>query len=1173
MTTLALGSAVFDSGLNALRAADRIYLCTVQPTTYALATATYALGVKNFGGPNIAFMNITSWQRDPLDDGRGVGSQGYDVGASLGFNDGVVIANGTATYWAAVDSTTSSLLATGTLATPVTLAIGQTWGVQQGFQIDESQLATTTNDPVVSSAGVFDSTGALIRTLWCAQNNDPRALTPSTAWDGLKDDGTVAATGSYTVKVISHQLVLAWDGVIGNSTPEHVWDTRYWNPSSTPTGCCFTTDRFFFEVADSTEKWNTVLKFAENDCQHVSDLGGGAVRLYCCTDDVNVWCSVFATGQGALTNIVLGTVCATGAELAYSSAIIGNTYNKLAVNGADWVAGVAVQKAGSYLFIARTPSSGNGYIQVHNKTTGALVTTYTGFVNPTWLVCNRATGDLWVYNNAVLTKCTVDSSGNITPTSTTISLANVLSLSISFDGATVLLIDGTSHQIKAFNTSDGSVKSAWASSGAFGDAGGYANGPTVSDSRFMFFANASMGGWGPQGWAAFAADNSFWVGDSGNCRILHFSSGNARALLDRISYLPSSYTGYINRADSTRVMWRWLEFAVNYSLPLSPINGSWVLKRNWGQMLIDGNVTSDPNHYQLFKNWTTLSNGRTYGHVLNIFELDPVTGPRDTGIAGSATGWWKDPSFNIYTYNFANNSAGAKAIYVNPLTGFDASNNPTWKYTLADTSGWDVYLSTTVPTADFPGLESDYQPCEGLAGGLIPTYNMNGDWDCFHVGGVDKATGAIKFKTGPTTNDVAAGKYIDEQFWFWPPLPYFCAGQGNGNPGGPLAYVPGDNYFFTHFRGEQWGAGQTNLWTMWHQSGLPLARFGCLEPIFAALGQQLVFLSGQAQNDPVMGGTEKSAFTSFKGYPGASGNCIGHGCVLVNGVYYLYSTDEWYHGGFHRFSVSGRSNIAIVDTPVSWNAASYVAPSADPYDMLAGLPFATQGLANNTAGWTRSPLTDSGTNRFDNTTQYCKVCTNMVSDNKRSPDIGMSMLIPVTNGQGFIARTIPRSKTTDWSLVSTVVWPAQSFAEWDGTKTPPGSKQTNGNFWRALWLDIIDINGKIILRGLNGGYYGGWNSCLYLNDFTPIVTAFTDPGNYRWANYSDGMRAFNVVANQAAHTMTVTFGDYIKRGVPLYDATADITKPASLRSMFAADSQSTANVNQAIVFAALRFVE
>jgi len=69
------------------------------------------------------------------------------------------------------------------------------------------------------------------------------------------------------------------------------------------------------------------------------------------------------------------------------------------------------------------------------------------------------------------------------------------------------------------------------------------------------------------------------------------------------------------------------------------------------------------------------------------------------------------------------------------------------------------------------------------------------------------------------------------------------------------------------------------------------------------------------------------------------------------------------------------------------------------------------------------------------------------------------------------------------------------------------------------------------------------------------------------------MRAFNVVANQAAHTMTVTFGDYIKRGVPLYDATADITKPASLRSMFAADSQSTANVNQAIVFAALRFVE
>lgn len=99
-----LGDRVLQAGLAALAAeTDKIFVCSAIPTTYTEASSTFALGNKNwgagnaFGGPAAASPN-----------GRKV--------TSVAIADGAITASGTVFCWAAVDSATSRLLATGALS-------------------------------------------------------------------------------------------------------------------------------------------------------------------------------------------------------------------------------------------------------------------------------------------------------------------------------------------------------------------------------------------------------------------------------------------------------------------------------------------------------------------------------------------------------------------------------------------------------------------------------------------------------------------------------------------------------------------------------------------------------------------------------------------------------------------------------------------------------------------------------------------------------------------------------------------------------------------------------------------------------------------------------------------------------------------------------------------------
>jgi hypothetical protein len=95
-----LSPAGLDAALAVWAGADALYICSQEPTTFAEATSTYALGTK--ATPTIG----AAGDRTP--DGR--------KRTVAAITDGTVTATGTATHWALTTASGSVLHATGALA-------------------------------------------------------------------------------------------------------------------------------------------------------------------------------------------------------------------------------------------------------------------------------------------------------------------------------------------------------------------------------------------------------------------------------------------------------------------------------------------------------------------------------------------------------------------------------------------------------------------------------------------------------------------------------------------------------------------------------------------------------------------------------------------------------------------------------------------------------------------------------------------------------------------------------------------------------------------------------------------------------------------------------------------------------------------------------------------------
>lgn len=107
-----IADRVLDNGLTVLDTeANRLDICSSEPTTYTAATSTVTLGNKtslSVGAPAA---------RSP--SGRRV--------TVAAITDGSVTATGTATHWAITDTANSRLLATGSLSASQAVTSGNTF--------------------------------------------------------------------------------------------------------------------------------------------------------------------------------------------------------------------------------------------------------------------------------------------------------------------------------------------------------------------------------------------------------------------------------------------------------------------------------------------------------------------------------------------------------------------------------------------------------------------------------------------------------------------------------------------------------------------------------------------------------------------------------------------------------------------------------------------------------------------------------------------------------------------------------------------------------------------------------------------------------------------------------------------------------------------------------------
>jgi hypothetical protein len=110
-----INDRVLDNGLTILDLeANRVDICSQEPTSYAEATSTYTLG-------NQTSISIGA----PAD--RSAGGREVTMAASSG---GAVTGTGTATHYAIADTTNSRLLVTGSLTASQAVTTGNTFSLE-----------------------------------------------------------------------------------------------------------------------------------------------------------------------------------------------------------------------------------------------------------------------------------------------------------------------------------------------------------------------------------------------------------------------------------------------------------------------------------------------------------------------------------------------------------------------------------------------------------------------------------------------------------------------------------------------------------------------------------------------------------------------------------------------------------------------------------------------------------------------------------------------------------------------------------------------------------------------------------------------------------------------------------------------------------------------------------
>ena len=747
-----------------------------------------------------------------------------------------------------------------------------------------------------TSAAVYDSNHHLIKTLW--RKVAYAAGAQQAVWDGTKDDGTTAPAGSYTVKVLYHNVNYVWEGVIGNTdtsfTSVKTGGDMVWHGDALISDIAINGTNLFFAMgyAEGDANASRATTSAPNTPKQmvfVDNIADAAVQFVFTATD-GTW-TYFANANDGFSNAscIMAYSVANNSEQVFTNGVSfqaigwGATYNNVidltpagpnntSVNPPT---GLAVQQTGSILAVAH---GGANEVRLFDKRGGQLLGSISS-TNPGKIAFHPTTNDLWVITGTTVKRYTaaqvagVHSNGVILTAAATISgLTSPLAVAVDpRSGVDLVLVTdgGTSQQIKGY-TSSGGTGSGWST--ALGAAGGYnaTNGNNVTTGKFWF---------GAPGFIGIQSDGSFWVDDSTNKRALHYSS--ARAYLEQIAYLPRNYTQTTDPNTPTRIIAEnWLEYQVDYTKTLSPGdpgaaggNNSWKLIKNWKVGVASDYMGSGVGIG--LNTVTTLSNGRVYGLMLDnttsmmaVVEL-PASGLlRLTGIE-IARGATLYPNGDLRSAAVAN---GVQTISNQALTGFDASGNPQW--------GNATTLASSAAGTGDPYYRGSFS---GAKGPQFPVTDSNvvisfdqsigtGAANRMHLGGIAVGGTSWLWEVSPSTSSIDYNDPAQR-------TGLFAIAQGV-NYGGNCVQVSGQNIVYG-YHGEGWNGEEANQYMHFWDDGLFVGEFGI-----------------------------PSSAGNTNAVAGSAGNSFNPTLVEANGVTYLYHNDEGNHGGIHRWRLDGLNTIA-----------------------------------------------------------------------------------------------------------------------------------------------------------------------------------------------------------------------------------------------------------------------
>jgi hypothetical protein len=728
------------------------------------------------------------------------------------------------------------------------------------------------DEPCKTSAGVYAPDGTLVRTLWSKVRY--AAGTNTAVWDGFDDNTNAVPAGTYQIRILQHNTEYVWDGAVGNSSAEisgptvhrGFWPMRDMAISGTNA----------FYVSGYNEGMYDFRSFATTDPQHVkmswywvysaqfnrNSSASGDVNdlnwLWTAADSNRVYFACSGTPNPAnltVPNSYPGCIVAcyvsnnAAANFTSGGQIVNNGANSPLPNGIHvgtqpGLSGLSVQNNGNLLAASVRPDN---RVYLVDKISGSAVNNFT--VSSPGRLNFSPDGSLWVISGTSVV-CYTNLGLNPTAAVTITNFSQPMDVAVNPQNANLILVadGGASQQVKAFNNSGAPL---W----TYGLAGGYqANGAAVATNKFWFFDGEN-----PGTFLCFSADGSFWVGDGGNHRALHFSP--ALNYLEQIMYQPHSYVACVDQNNPSRVFNGFLEFSVDYNRPLSQ---AWTLVKNW-----KANV--DPCHISWnegLREVTTFTNGHTYAYcdnscynnvVQELCELG-TNQLRFTGIFPMITnqGRWMslgpDGSARATQIGVAN-------WYHSTLKGFDASNNPVW------------YPETLLASAPSGGTDPVPRCCSfGNVRETISTNNivisfdqtLNNGW---HLGGVRVGATNWLWKTSHSV------PWMDG-------LGTFENANGVQYPGNTVQAVDRQVMFGYHgefFRNE----GQASQHMHFYDDGLFVGQFGEASP----------------GHSPYEGAL-----------PGFAGNADSPSLIkTTNGDYYVWVNDEAGHGPMRWHFVNAKN--------------------------------------------------------------------------------------------------------------------------------------------------------------------------------------------------------------------------------------------------------------------------